>query len=167
MNKVLFEISYIGSLHGFFNTILFFCILIFLYFGSKRTAKDHKRKWDRKLAKIFMKIDMIIFVIYTISLVKGYIDTVLQYKTGHYIEIEGIVEGYSANLMNQRGPIESFALGGVRFECSDGATWGYCPTRTNGGVIAGNGQHLRIRYIRNGDEKVIVYIEQMIPEEDD
>lgn len=32
--------------------------------------------------------------------------------------------------------------------------------------IVGNGQHLRIRYIRNGKEKVIVYIEQMIPAAD-
>ena len=29
----------------------------------------------------------------------------------------------------------------------------------------GNGQHLKIRYIRSGSENVIVYIAQIIPEE--
>lgn len=166
MKKVLFETSYIGSLYGFFNILLGFIAFFSLYFGCKKIARTDKRDWDRKAARITMKVVMVIIVIYIIFLIKGYIDIVISYKTGHYIEIEGIVEGYSANLKNQRGPIESFTLDGVRFVCSDGATWGYCPTRTNGGVIMGNGQHLRIRYVRSGNEKIIVYIEQMIPEED-
>ena len=52
------------------------------------------------------------------------------------------------------------------FETSNISSWGYCQTRENGGVIMGNGQHLKIRYIRSGSENVIVYIEQIIPEED-
>ena len=161
MNKVLFEVSYIGSLHGFFNIALAFCLLLFLYFGTRKTAKEHKRERDRKMARILMKADIVIIVIYTMYLIKGYVDIVVQYNNGGYTEIEGTVKQYYYS----QGT-DYFSLDGVNFRCSSGIPWGYCQTRENGGVIAGNGQHLRIRYIHSGSENIIVYIEQIILEED-
>lgn len=165
MNRVLFEVSHIGSLYGCFNIILAFCIDFFLYFRFREIARTDKRKQGRKLAGVITKVVIVFMVVYVIIFLKGYIDIVVQYRNGHYIEIEGVIEDYSSNLGNRRGKVESFTLDGVRFECSDGPTWGYCPNRMNGGVIRGNGQHLRIRYIPRGRENVIVYIEQLLPEE--
>ena len=160
MNKVLFEVNYIGNFHGLFNIVLAFGLFFFLYFGMRRTAKEHKKAWERKLAKILMKADIVIIVIYTMHLIKGYADIVVQYKSGNYNEIEGTVKQYYYS----QGT-DYFSLDGVSFRCSSGIAWGYCQTRENGGVIMGNGQHLKIRYIRSGSENVIVYIEQIIPEE--
>lgn len=81
------------------------------------------------------------------------------------IVLKGGVQDYSPNFGSTRGTIESFTLDGVKFECSDGNIGGYCPNRKHGGVIAGNGQHLRIRYIPHSQGNTIVYIEQMMPEE--
>ncbi|MDE7339642.1 MAG: hypothetical protein K2N80_03650 [Lachnospiraceae bacterium] len=61
-----------------------------------------------------MKTSVIFLAVYILVMTKGYINTVVQYKTGNYIEVEGVVQNYHFN-------------------------------------------------IRNGNKKVIVYIEQMIP----
>lgn len=136
-----------------------------MYFRFRRIARTDKREQGRKLAGVIAKVAIIFRVVYIISLIKGYIDIVVQYKNSHYIEIEGGVEDYSSNLENRRGTVESLTLDGVKFECSDGPAWIYCPTRENGGVIRGNGQHLKIRYIPDTDGNAIVYIEQLLPEE--
>lgn len=163
MGKVLFETSYIGSLYGFFHIILALCGFCLIIFYDKKVIKS-SAKINKRIARIDTKIILIILAIYIIVLVKGYVNVVIQYKTGNYIEVEGVVQNLH---LNYRGTREYFTLDGVLFETSNISSWGYCQTRKNGGVIAGNGQHLRIRYIRNGNEKVIVYIEQMIPEEND
>ena len=162
MNRVLFEVSYIGNIYGLAHIVLGFGIFLFLYFDLKRIKNDGQER-DREIARVAEKVVIVIIVGYIISLIKGYMDIVVQYKNGHYIEIEGVTEDYVSNL--GRGPVETFTLDGVYFECSDKATWGYCPPRKNGSVIRGNGRHLRIRYIPRKNENVIVYIEQLIPEE--
>ena len=163
MYRVLFEVSYIGNIYGLAHIVLGFGILLFLYFSIRGIARtEDKRVQGRELARVLEKVVLVIIVGYIISLIKGYMDIVVQYKSGHYVEIEGVTEDYVSNL--GRGPVETFTLDGVYFECSDKATWGYCPPRKNGSVIRGNGRHLRIRYIPNRGENVIVYIERLIPE---
>ena len=166
MNRVLFEVSYIGNIYGLAHIVFGFGIFLFLYFSIRGIARtEDKRVQGRELARVLEKVVLVIIVGYIIFLIKGYMDIVVQYKNGHYIEIEGVTEDYSSNLGNERGPVETFTLDGVYFKCSDGATWGYCPPRKNGSVIRGNGRHLKIRYIPRKNENVIVYIEQLIPEE--
>ena len=148
MNRVLFEVSYIGSFRGFLNIILAFCIFFFLYLRFSG------------ISGVLQKALIVLMVVYTISLIKGYVDTVIQYKNGNYIEIEGTVERYYYSQGN-----EYFTLDGVSFRCSSGISWGYYPNNSNDSVIAGNGQHLRIRYLPNKSEKVIVYIEQLMTKE--
>lgn len=163
MNRVLFEVSYIGSLYGFFHVVLVFCgFCFFLFYNIKRT-KISKKEGERRIARVDTKVYVVILAVYIIVLIKGYVNTVIQYKAGNYIKVEGVVQNLH---LNYRGTREYFTLDGVLFETSNISSWGYCQTRENGGVIMGNGQHLRIRYVRSGNEKVIVYIEQMIPEED-
>lgn len=165
MNRVLFEISYIGSLSGCFHIIFFFCIFISLYLGMRRAAKEDNGVWNRKIVRIDMKVVIVIVVIYTITLVKGYIDIVVSYKTGHYIEIEGVVEDYHFVPGEKKGYNEYIFIDGVVFRCPT-SLWGYYPTNRNNKVVVGKGQHLKIRYVRIGSENTIVYIEQIIPEEE-
>ena len=160
MNKVLFETSYIGSPGVWFSTISFFVFFIFAFFKFR---KDNTIEKDNRI--IITASIIAIMIMCTIFMIIKYANTAVRYKSGNYVEIEGVVQDYFSNLGSTRGPVESFTLDGVKFVCSDDVTCGYSPSRKNGGVIAGNGQHLRIRYIPGGQDNVIVYIEQLMPEE--
>lgn len=160
MSRILFEVNYIGNLDVWVSFISGFGFLFYLFFKYRKDNALEKEK------KILITSSIItIMGICTIIMIMKYVTTVVAYKSGHYVEIEGVVQEYSSNLGGARGPVESFTLDGVGFVCSDDMTWGYRPSRKNGGVIAGNGQHLRIRYIPNTQRNKIVYIEQMMPEE--
>ena len=160
MNRILYEVSFMGNIQSWLGIIWSIVILIVWLAIQTKNGKIEKN------GRIAITLIMIaVMAIYTIAVVVGYVGKLIPYKNGRYIEIKGVVEGYSSNFGSTRGSIESFTLNGVKFECSDGAIWGYCPNRKNGGVIAGNGQHLRIRYIPDTQGNKIVYIEQMMPEE--
>lgn len=162
MDRVLFETSYIGSVVGILHIIFVFGLFFFSYFQLKKIADTDERERDRKMTKRMIKAAKAFIAIYAIILVKDYIDVVVQYKIGNYMEIEGAVYSYSFT-PDKRGPIEHFWVEGKRFECPE-SSWGYYPTANNKAVV-GNGQHLRIRYIPDEHGNVIVYIEQMMPEE--
>lgn len=161
MSRVLFEVSYLGSLKVWVPIISAMGFL-FLFFFKFR--KDSTVGRDNNI--IIISSIIAIMIMCTILMIMKYAGTTVRYKRGHYVEIEGVVQEYSSNLGSTRGPVESFTLDGVRFVCSDDITWGYSPSRKTGGVIAGNGQHLRIRYIPNNQGNTIVYIEQLMPERD-
>lgn len=57
---------------------------------------------------------------------------------------------------------ESFYIGEVFFEYGSGGSAGYCKPRVEGGVIAGDGKYLRIRYIPYNRQNVIMFIEQLL-----
>ena len=160
MNRVLFEVSYIGSWRTYFIIIIALCIFSFLYFRFRGIDRTDQSEKGRKIAGVITKVLRIFIVIYVFFLIKGYMDIVIQYKMGHYVEIEGTVDSY-CYFKNS----EYITLDGVKFHCSSGNQWGYYPVGRNFSVIAGNGQHLRIRYIPRGRENIIVYIEQILPEE--
>lgn len=161
MSRVLFELSYIGDIRGNISKVSVFIVLFFVYFNARKMAKTDKREDNRELARVVTKIIIVIMLVYTVFVIKKYIDVVIAYKGGNYIEVEGPVEGY-----HYSQGTEYFVLDGVRFECSNEFSWGYHP-HGNNGCVAGNGQHLRIRYIPDRQGNTIVYIEQMMPEERD
>lgn len=84
-----------------------------------------------------------------------YIIIVPEYKQGHYYEVEGIVENYIEEIKN-----EKFTVNNVEFHYGVNPSWGYSLTLRKS-VITGNGQYLRIRYIRIRDYNEIVYIEEI------
>lgn len=162
VHRVLFEVNYIGSIHGFAMIVFSLFICLFLYFRAKTLEKAGRTEFDRKMLRIFAGMALFFLIVITIGMIKGYADIILRYKSGHYVEIEGIVEDYFFN--RGKGPVETFTVDGIKFVCSDGAEWGYRPTRDRGGVIAGNGQYVRIRYIPGKQKNTIVYIAQLLPE---
>lgn len=156
MNKVLFEVNWFGNIYSFLWII---STVVLLILGLCILVRE-RHKYNGKLAGVMLAFWIFIVLTTTVHLIIQYNCVVIQYKKGNYMEVEGTVENFSRRPKSghQR---ESFTLNGVVFAYDPSATWGYCQPRENGGVIAGNGQHLRIRYIPyyNGDN-VIVYIER-------
>ena len=94
--------------------------------------------------------------------VRVYQATVGAYRRGEYEIVEGYVENFDP--MPEVGhKQESFTIDGVRFEYSDyEIRSGYHNARSLGGVITGDGQHLKIGYTEyNWLGNVIVYIEEL------
>ena len=59
---------------------------------------------------------------------------------------------------------ETFEINGVKFSYSDyNIHPGYNNTKSHGGVITGNGQHLKIRYVYFNEVygNIIMYIEEI------
>lgn len=160
MNKILYEVNFTGNIQSWLGMI--WGIIILVVWVATQRKNGRIKEGDRIAITIII---IVVIAINSIGVVVGCVGTLIPYKNGHYVEIEGVVQDYYSNLGSTRGTIESFTLDGVKFECSDGNIWGYAPNRKNGGVIFGNGQHLRIRYIPKSSENTIVYIEQMMPEE--
>lgn len=159
MHRILFETGYLGSVYGVFHIFLCLGIFLFLYFRMKKIAKTDEREEVRVIAGAMSKVIIVSMVAYMIFLIKSYIDVVIPYKTGNYIQIEGAVRRYST----KKGGTEYFSVNGVDFECSSGMLWGYFKY---GGTnfLSGDGQYLRIRYIPGKHGNTIVYIEQLLPE---
>lgn len=161
MNRVLFETSYM-SLPGFELILTVFFISLFLYLCFRGLIKvDIRMRMRGKrsgILNILEKAVLFIIIVFIVSVVWDYFDIVVKYKTGHYVEIEGVVEDYSF-VPGREGTI--FTVDGVEF-CCPSSGWGYFPTNESNRVIKGSGQHVKIKYIpdeTNGN--VIVYIEQL------
>ena len=166
MNRVLFETGYM-NVEGFKYIIFIVCVILFLYCVCFRgLIKVHRRiAMNGQSAGILIlleKVVLLFIVIFIIGMIGEYYDVVVKYKTGHYIEIEGVVEDYSFT-PGREGT--TFTVGGVEF-CCPSSDWGYHPTNEDNRAIK-DGQYLKIRYIEDEVQKhVIVYIEQLSQEEE-
>lgn len=159
MNKVLFEVSYIGSPSGFFYIMLFISLwtIGLIYEVKKKHSTNDKKEY------LFYKIDYfgtvffaIVYFVIMFGLIITYGDVVIGYKLGKYCEVEGVVENYT-----KAKYVETFTVDNVEFKTSGvEMAWGYVWPLNKHSVIIGNGQHLKIRYIPN--TKSIVYIEEII-----
>ena len=99
------------------------------------------------------------------SQIDMYQNIVAAYEEGQYMTVEGYVEDFIPMPAQGHGT-ETFQINGIPFSYSDNsALQGYNNTKVFGGVISGNGQHLKIRYIyyEPWDCNVIVYIEEIAP----
>ena len=84
------------------------------------------------------------------------------YERGDYQIAEGFVEEFHP-MPKEGHDTERFILDGAAFEYSDySVQFGYHTSLAHGGVITGNGQHLRIGYVEDPRlGKVIVRIEEL------
>lgn len=146
-------------MNGFLDIVIVIALWTFAWLHLIKQKDVAKTRWvyeTTRVASIFWGM-VLIWMLYI--LVTGYSEIILGYKSGNYREVEGSVEDYTKV---REG--EKFTINGVEFWVSHGITWGYTLSFTKDSVITGNGQHLRIRYLPGNH--TIVYIEQMIPEED-
>lgn len=87
------------------------------------------------------------------------------YSSGNYQTVEGYVENFDP-MPAEGHKQESFDVNGVHFSYSDYLIQpGYRNARSKGGVISGNGQHLKIGYLWYNEAygNIIVYIEELPP----
>ena len=86
------------------------------------------------------------------------------YERGDYQIAEGFVADFHP-MPKEGHDTERFTLHGTAFEYSDySVQFGYHTSRAHGGIITGNGQHLRIGYVEDPRlGNVIVRIEELPP----
>lgn len=79
-------------------------------------------------------------------------------------EVEGVVEQFHAELEEEHND-EHFVINGVYFEYSEfESRTGYHKSKSYGGVIKGNGQKLKIKYVgidEGYENNTILYIEEI------
>ncbi len=89
-----------------------------------------------------------------IVLLLEYKNVYLPYKNNTFQTIEGEILAYETDSV-----VEKFEISGIKFEYSDrDMMLGYNQIKENGGVILGDGQKVRIDYIRYNGRNIIVSI---------
>lgn len=86
---------------------------------------------------------------------------IYKFVTNDYTIVEGYVENFTEPL--KESDYESFTVNDVEFKYQYQTlnNKGYYKTKKNGGVITGDGQHLKIGYYSQNNQNYIVYIEQL------
>lgn len=162
MNRVLFEVSYIGSPRGFLMVAILVCVGAIVLIGSAKRKYSTNTKIEYFIYKVHYigtVFLIIIFLLLMIGLIIAYGDVILSYKLGKYREVEGVVENYEKHIKT-----ETFTVNNVKFETGSAVlSWGYI-WQNGESVINGNGQYLRIRYIPGTNS--IVYIEEIVDKEE-
>lgn len=90
---------------------------------------------------------------------------IIPYANGQYEIVEGYVHNFIP-MPPEGHSLEMFDIGDIHFEYSDNlVSVGYNKTKTNGGIIRGNGQYLKVGYVYYNESygNIIVYIEEITP----
>ena len=162
--QVLYQASFTFDPFWLVGPVMFACFLGCLIRGIKKARKSGKIE-DRFGIVIGLTgcLSILIFVMILVpDKIKAYNATVDAYKRGEYEIVEGYVKDFHP--MPYWGhDQESFTIDGVSFAYSDySGSFGYHNAKSHGGVIIGDGQHLRIGYtVYSKLGNVIVYIEAL------
>ena len=141
---------------------LYFLIIVIAFIISYIFWRDDKK--NRKLTFRTIILGILALFVTTLSIIATIIPLYHYYKHDYNV-VEGYVENFSPRPPGGHR-MESFTVNGIEFSYADDLFhMGYKRSFYNGGVIKGNGQHLRIGYIEEGDniEKVIIVIEEISP----
>ena len=103
-----------------------------------------------------------LFVLLTMAHVVDYREKREILDNNHAIVVEGMVEKYHAQPLSGHDT-EHFEINGIYFEYSSGELLnGYNTPACYGGVIKENGQHLKIKYLKDDiGNNIILYIEEI------
>ncbi|MCR4650554.1 MAG: hypothetical protein K5662_02250 [Lachnospiraceae bacterium] len=157
--QIHFELSYLPLLCGGIIALGAFLIRFFLL-RSRSTLENSKEAGLLLLSISIITavtgVGLFFYVTYNSYKANN------LFKEGYYKTVEGVVEDFSP-MPYEGHQRESFVINGVRFQYSDFAeTPGYNNARSHGGIIEGNGQHLRICYYNdNSLGNVILQIEEI------
>lgn len=172
MNNILYEATSEFNYTIFIIPIIFVIALLIFpvvtknYFEEKYQHKQNG-KYNPEFVKKFCRVVLVfVIIISTIALViqlDMYHKIVGAYNRGEYQIVEGYVENFDP-MPYEGHKNESFQINGVKFSYSDYTIHpGYTNTKSHGGVIKKNGQHLKIGYVYINETygNIIVYIEQI------
>ncbi len=187
MTKILYEVGYefqiydlilLAPLGLLIYSILFPKILPWYYShfrlrGAKIWMQNNPNKTITDFAKskkfrhsrnTFMIISILLFLLCAKKEIDEFKSILIPYKNGNYKIVNGYVENFNLSTDKKKSWIEyeKFTLNKVNFNYTNCSTiLGYSHTRSNGGVIRKNGQHLKIGYIPYHGSSVIVLIEEL------
>lgn len=160
MNKILFEVSYIGNPQILLDIAIIILGIILTIIDMKRKKKKYNANLESRIGYKIEQIGNVIMLVFLSGLIIAlgitYGSTVLKYKRGNYREVKGRVEEF-VKIPHH----EEFKINGVEFRYGVDLMWGYTLTLRKS-VITGDGQYLRIRYIPTGKNNEIVYIEEIV-----
>lgn len=155
-----FEFDYFDF--GFQLNLLAFLLTVFI----KCKNKEYKDT-PYEVIKVISGICLCFLVVYNVIDIASSLDMhkkiAEEYEKGNYEIIDGVVENFVPMPYEGKSK-ESFEINGVKFSYSDSIEiCGYNNAKSHGGVIEGNGQHLKIGYIYYDSSygNIIVYIEQL------
>lgn len=162
-NRVLYEASFSVSPSSFMPLIMlvvFICITVHYARAEKRGAP--KTEFGIGIGALGSIVFLVVLAFVIPNQIRMYRATVGAYQRGDYQIVEGYVEDFHP-MPAQGHDQESFTVNGVEFEYSDYTEqFGYHNARSLGGVITGDGQHLKIGYTNyQWLGNVIVYIEEL------
>lgn len=164
MSNVLYEATFKFD----FLLLIPVVMMIFILFFPRILKATSEAKYTQssyKVVKIFcacaFSFVLILSSIVGLSQMNMYKNVVGAYKNGDYEIVEGYVQKFIP-MPYEGHSDESFEINGVKFAYSDYSIQsGYNNAKSHGGVIKGNGQHLKIGYVSYNNENIIVYIEQL------
>ncbi|MBR3076731.1 MAG: hypothetical protein IKH07_02290 [Oscillospiraceae bacterium] len=160
-SHVLYEAAF--SFDYFWLILLILPVgIAFVTFRQFRKAKQTGKTGDKLglgMGVFALLVVLVVIGIVVPDQIKMYDAAVGAYKRGEY----EIVEGYVENFDTDPKRWEDFTVGNVHFSYGyQEMRFGYHNIRQKGGVITGNGQHLKIGYTNYGNYgNVIVYIEEL------
>lgn len=171
MNTVLYEASTKGQLISLIipAAAVVFAVVLTIIMPSliKKSYEQKGKDINIKPAVVFCRFIMAFILLWCILGFGGQWDmhdrVIGAYQRGEYQTVEGYVENFDP--MPYEGHAEeSFEINGVKFFYSDYSIQpGYRNAKSHGGVITGDGQHLKIGYVYLDESygNVIVYIEEI------
>lgn len=145
-----------------FNIDLYIILPLFWFIIYIYILKKYKN--NNALLNSIIIIRLVFFgiasLIITICLLFHALYPIYCFNTGNYEIIEGYVEDFKLGSSTDN-KMESFSINGVCFKYSDGViSGGYNRTINHGGVIRGDGQHIKIAYIDYEKSNQIIFIEE-------
>ena len=166
MKNILFEATF--EFEFAYLIPIFMLVFISLFpLIMKKYYENNDAKINYKVVRIFcgcaFAFVALISIIAGVFQVNMFNKTVGAYNRGEYQIVEGYVENFDP--MPYEGHAnETFEINGVKFSYSDyNIHPGYNNTKSHGGVIKENGQHLKIGYVYLNETygNIIVYIERL------
>lgn len=167
MGKLLYEAGFrleFGQLIPFILLIIIFLFPRIMRKYVEATNVTVNMRYVHIFCRYAFVFVLVLALVTTSFQINMYNKTVGAYRKGDYKIAEGYVENFVPMPYEGRGNEESFEINGVKFSYSDYSIQsGYHNSKSHGGVIQGNGQHLRIGYVYYNEiyGNVIVYIEQL------
>lgn len=173
MNTILYEAStktHLFKLFPAFFAVIFAVVMILIMPTVIRKSYEKKGiDINIKFVRVFCRFAMAFLLLWCILGFGGqwnmHDKVIGAYERGEYQTVEGYVENFDPMPYTGKKD-ESFEINGVKFAYSDyNMQPGYNNAKSHGGVITGNGQHLKIGYVYLDEVygNVIVFIEE-IPE---
>ena len=170
MGNVLYEVHYQFNFAYLIPILLI--IFISIYSNTWNKSVIHSPNIQRRGTTVnvnFIRIFCLFVIIFSISVsvitifyeFNEYKNIIIGYKNGDYLTTEGYIENFKPMPYSGHSD-ETFYINDVYFSYSDyEGNIGYINTKSHGGVIQGNGQHLKIKYIYFNGKNRIAYIEDL------